>query len=212
MNEDDERYPRLLFSPFLEAGVGIPMTKGVPTNKMFAVPIGNNGHTYVGGKAGFSIDFLDTIDFYVAGGFSYFFRRDYCNFRMPTSPAESGIFPYAADVNLQPGPTWYVDIGMNAYHFLENCTVWAQYSYVSHAKDKITVCKSFIPEGSQYFFTGFDVERAECFSKWESQLFTAGLNYDLTDNFSFGLLWQGPIAVRNAYRSATWLGTISFVY
>ncbi len=212
MNEDDERYPRLLFMPFLELGVGIPMTKEIPNNKMFAVPIGNNHHTYAGGKAGFTIDFLDTIDIYAAGGFSYFLKRDYCNYRMPTSPAESGIFPYCADVNLKPGTTWNFDIGMNAYHFLENLTFWGQYSYVSHAQDKIVVCKSFIPEGSQYYYTGFDVERAECFSKWESQLFTAGFNYDLTDNFSFGVLWQGPLAVRNAYRPGTWMGTITFVY
>ena len=80
INEDDERYPRVLFMPFAEAGVGIPMEKYQPTNKPFAVSIGNNNHTYIGGTAGFTIDFLDTIDLTFSGGFSYFFPHEYCNF------------------------------------------------------------------------------------------------------------------------------------
>ena len=30
INEDDENYPRVLFMPFAEAGVGIPMEKASP--------------------------------------------------------------------------------------------------------------------------------------------------------------------------------------
>ena len=154
-NEDDERYPRVLFMPFAEAGVGIPMEKAEPTYKPFSVPIGNNNHTYVGGTAGFTIDFLDTIDCTFSGGFSYFFPHDYCNLRLPTNAAESGIFPYTADVTIRPGPTWYFNVGMHAYHFLDNLSIWVEYCIVSHAQDKIHVCRSFIPAGSAYEKTGF---------------------------------------------------------
>ncbi len=212
MNEYDENYPRVNFMPFLEVGVGIPMTKELSTHKMFAVPLGNNQHFYTGAVGGFTIDFLDTIDIYAAGGFSYFFKRDYCKYRMPTSPAESGIFPYCADVEFRPGPTWQFDLGMNAYHFLWNTSVWFTYSFLGHSEDKIKVCKSYIPEGSQYFYTGFEVKRAEKMGKWDAQIITAALNYDITDNFSWGLLVQAPIKQRNVYRSGMWLGTISFVY
>ena len=58
-----------LFMPFAEAGVGIPMEKlGKPTGQAFCgVSIGNNGHTYVGGTAGFTIDFLRYDRPYVRG-------------------------------------------------------------------------------------------------------------------------------------------------
>ncbi len=212
INEDDERYPRVLFMPFAEVGVGIPMEKYQPTNKPFAVAIGNNNHTYTGGTAGFTIDFLDTIDLTFSGGFSYFFPHEYCNFRLPTSPFESGIFPYTADVNIRPGPTWYFNFGMHAWHFLDNLSIWAEYCIVSHAQDKIDICRSFIPAGSCYFATGFLVERAEALSKWESHVVNVGLNYDLSDNFQFGAFWQAPAKQRNTYRQGTIMGTISFIY
>ncbi len=212
MNEDDERYPRVNFMPFAEIGAGIPMTKQIRPSDMFAVPIGNNHFTSVGGLTGFTIDYLDTIDFTFAAGFSYFFRRDICNFRMPTNHAESGIFPYTADVSIRPGPTWHVNVGLHAYHFLGNTSFWAEYSVISHTEDDIKVCRSFIPEDSIYFETGFDVARAECFSKWESHVANIGFNYDLSDNFSIGLVFQAPVRQRNSYKASTVLGSISFVY
>jgi hypothetical protein len=212
INEDDERYPRLAFMPFVQGGVGIPMTKGVSNNVVFAVPNGNNGHTYVAGRTGFTLDFLDTIDIYFSAGFSYFFRKDYCNFHMPTAPQESGIFPYSADVSIRPGPTWTCNFGMNAYHFLENLSVWIDYNIVSHTNDKIEVCRSFIPEGSKYFESGFDVERAECLSKWESHVVNVGFNYDLYDCLAIGVAWQAPARQRNAYRSGTVIGSLHYTY
>lgn len=210
INEDDETYPRVVFMPFAEAGVGIPMERHEPTYKPLAVPIGNNNHTYVGGTAGFTIDFLDTIDLTFAGGFSYFFPREICNYRLPTNVAESGLYPYSADVNIRPGPTWYFNVGFHAYHFLDNLSFWFEYCILSHAQNKIEVCRSFIPPGSCYFNTGFLVERAEALSKWEVQLANFGLNYDLSDYFSFGGFIQVPVKERNAYRQGTFMGTITF--
>ena len=212
VNEDDERYPRLIFMPFIQAGVGIPLMKEISNNKVFAVPNGNNHHTFVGGRTGFTLDFLDTIDLSFSGGFSYFFSHDYCNLRLPTNPAESGIFPYSADVSIRPGPTWNFNFGMHAYHFLDNLSVWIEYAIVSHARDKITVCRSFIPEGSLYFNTGFDVDRSECLSKWESHLLNVGFNYDLFDCFAAGIGAQIPVSGRNAYRSGTVMASLTFVY
>jgi hypothetical protein len=198
--------------PFAQVGVGIPMMKEIKNNIVFALPNGNNRHTFVGGRAGFTLDFLDTIDIYAAGGFSYFFEREYCNFYMPTNPKESGIFPYSADVTIRPGPTWTFNVGMNAYRFLDNLSVWAEYAIVSHTPDKIKVCRSFIPDGSIYFESGFDVERAECFSKWEVHVVNVGFNYDLFDCLSLGILWQAPAKQRNAYRSGMVMGTLTFVF
>ena len=212
INEDDETYPRVLFMPFAEAGVGIPMEKEKPAYKPFAVSIGNNNHTYVGGTAGFTIDFLDTIDLTFSGGFSYFFPHEYCGVHLPTSVFESGIFPYTADINVRPGPTWYFNFGMHAWHFIDNLSFWAEYVIVSHAQDKIHVCRSHIPPGSCYYTTGFLVERAETLTKWEAHLANVAFNYDLSNNFQFGILWQAPCRQRNTYRQGTILGTITFMW
>lgn len=212
INEDNEQYPRLVFMPFAQVGVGIPMMKEINSSEVFALPNGNNRHTFVGGRAGFSLDFLDTIDIYAVGGFSYFFEREYCNLRLPTDSKESGIYPYSGDFNIRPGPTWNFNIGMNAYRFLDNLSVWVEYAIVSHTPDKIKLCRSFIPEGSRYFERGFQIERAECASKWEVHVVNAGFNYDLFDSLSIGLLWQIPAKQRNAYRSGMVMGTLSFVY
>ncbi|MBA2307432.1 hypothetical protein H0W26_04840, partial [Candidatus Dependentiae bacterium] len=212
MNEDNEYYPRVHFMPFAEGGVGIPMFKEERNKQLFAVPFGSNRHASIVGRAGFTIDFPDTIDIIASAGFSFFVKRDYCNYRLPTNSAESGIFPYTADVTLRPGPTWYGTIGMNAHHFLDNLSFWGEYCIVSHGEDEIKICRSLIPEDSIYFQTGFDVKRAECFSKWESHFLNLGFNYDLTDNFSIGLLLQIPVRQRNAYKSQTVLGSIHFVF
>ncbi len=212
INEDNERYPRVVFMPFAQVGVGIPMMKEIDNREIFALPNGNNRHTFVGGRAGCTIDFLDTIDIYAVGGFSYFFEREYCNLGLPTNSKESGIFPYSADVTIRPGPTWNFNFGMNAYHFLDNLSVWIEYAIVSHTPDKIKVCRSFIPQNSRYFESGFQIERAECASKWEVHLVNVGFNYDLFDCLSIGLLWQAPAKQRNAYRSGMVMGTVTFVY
>lgn len=212
INEDSDIYPRLLFMPFATAGVGIPMMKAQPTYKPFAVPLGNNNHALVSFTGGFTLDFLDTIDLTFSAGYTHFFKHDFCNFRLPTNVYESGIFPYKADVSIKPGATWHLSLGMNAYRFIDNLSVWAEFVYVSHAQDKIKVCKSFIPSTSCYFKQGFLTERAECLSKWEVMLFNIGFNYDLSDHLAIGFLWQAPVRQRNAYRSGTLMGSLTFVY
>lgn len=212
INQEGEFYPRVLFMPFLDAGVGIPLDRERDARKAFSLPIGNNNHLSAGLTGGFTIDFLDTIDLYFQAGFTRFFKRDFCNVSLPTNVKEGGIFPYKADVNVRPGSTWQFSAGMYAYHFLDNLSFWWEWLIVSHRPDRIKVCKSFIPEDSIYFKQGFLVDLAECLSKWEVHMVNAALNYDLSPNLSVGLLWQAPVKQRNAYRSGTILGTVTFVY
>lgn len=233
INEESDIYPRLLFMPFAEVGVGVPLEKRVNTHKVFGVPASNNGHASVSAQAGFTLDFLDTIDLCFAGGFTHFFSQDYCDYSLPTNNKESGIYPYTADINLRPGTTWTGTIGMHAYQFLPNLSFWGEYEIIKHAPDKIHVCHSFIPADSIYSpdFSitteatdtqpatrvykpgdGFLVDLAECRSEWESQMVTAGFNYDLSPYLSAGFLLQIPVRQRNAYRATTALGTLTFVY
>ena len=171
INDESEVYPRLLFMPFMEIGAGIPMDKEASLHKAFYVPTSNNGHPSAGLKAGFTLDFLDTIDIYTNAEFTYFFKHDFCGYRLPTNIKESGIFPYTADVNIKPGVTWNFSLGMHAYHFLDNLSFWGEYMYINHKQDKINVCKSNIPENSCYYTQGFLVDYAECLTSLGSSIF-----------------------------------------
>lgn len=212
VNEESDVYHRLIFMPFGMIGVGIPMEKAAPPYKPFAVPIGNNGHTSIGAIGGFTLDFPDSIEFAATAGITHFFSHEFSNVRLPTNVYEGAIFPYKADIKREPGLTWHVSIAMNSYRFLENLSVWAEYMIESHAQDKIHVCRSFIPSTSKYFKKGFIDEYTETLTKWEVHLFNFGFNYDLSANLSIGFFWQAPVKQRNAYRSTTVMGTISFVY
>jgi hypothetical protein len=215
INEESDLYPRLLFMPFATLGVGLPMERAQPMHKLYSVPIGhNNNHVSVGATGGFTLDFLDTIDLNFSGGITHFFRHTYCNYRLlPTNMYESGVFPYTADVTIEPGLTWHMTAGMHAYHFLSNLSVWAEYVIVSHAQDEIKICRSFIPSTSNYFKHGFLVERAEEFyTKWEAHVINIGFNYDLSPHLTVGVLWQAPVKQRNVYRSTTIMGTLTFYY
>ncbi len=59
INEEDERYPRLVFTPFAEAGAAMPLDVQFDTNKFFGLPIGNNSHLSTGANFGCTLDFLD---------------------------------------------------------------------------------------------------------------------------------------------------------
>lgn len=212
MNDENIAFPRYIFMPFVTIGAILPLDKPVPNNMPFAVPIGSNGHFGLGGSAGFTLDFLSTIDIGIQAGFTHFFERKYCNLPLPTQVAESGIYPYTADVMLEPGRTAYYKLTMHAYHFLDLLSTWIEYVGVIHNDDNIKVCRSFIPPDSCYFNQGFLTKEAECRSSWSSQLLRIGFNYDLSPNMLLGFAASIPLNQRNAYNTGTILASLSFVY
>ncbi len=212
VNEESEKYPRLLFTPFLEAGAALPLDKQVKSNHFFGLPVGNNSHLSTGVTFGGTLDFLDTVDFIFQVGFTKFFERDYCNFRLPTHKKESGIYPYTADIKRTPGTTWFTGFGFDAYRFIDNLSVWVEYLIVKHREDHIKVCKSYIPSTSIYYNQGFLTKYYETKTKWSSQLINAGFNYDLSPTFSIGLLWQVAIKQRNAFKANMVLGSLNLIF
>lgn len=231
--EDSYSWPRVLFMPFLEVGGAIPLSDQIDPNDILAIPVGNNDHYSVGMSTGFTLDFLDTVDLAIEGGFTHFFSHKTCNAPLPTFSLENGLFPYKADINVQPGSTWNFGITMNAYHFLDRLSFWIQYMLLSHGQNDIKVCKSYIPDGSVFSpnYTGepvgdfdllpmpavpqkqgFNTCDAQCVSKWEVHMLNLSFTYDISPNAGMGLAWQLPMRLRNAFRSNTVLGTFYLTY
>ncbi len=206
---DGSCYADFIFMPFVHAQVGIAVEPVLNPSKLLGVPLGNNGHNSVGFDAGFDIDFFDTIKIGFDAGFTHFFPRDICGFRLPTDKWQNGFLPFAADVKLSPGNNWNFGLKLAAYHFLCNLSFYAQFIKVNHAEDTICILRSASKEKNPEDFLPEQVERA---SLWQSSLINTSLTYDLSSNFALGILWQPTVSGRNVFRSGTLLGSLILTY
>lgn len=206
-------WPRFLFVPFMDLGATIAIAKRKDPNMVFSLPAGNNGHSAVDFLIGSSLDFVDTIEIGGEAGFNHFFCQSFECFRVPTNCAQNGMYPYKTAVSIQPGNTWHIGLFMNSRYFIDHVSFWAEYLFITHDKDKISLidpspsqfCASQPEQCRSEIATPFVPEVLECNSQWTSQVINAGLNYDVSPNFSIGVAAQIPIARKNAYRESTFL-------
>jgi hypothetical protein len=162
--------------------------------KLFALPFGNNGHHAIQLVSGLSFDFNETLELSARIGGTHYFKRDIAKMFVPTSKAQSGIFPYATSVNYEPGKTWFFTVGCNSHHFLDKLSMYAEYYFVQHEKDSI---KLITPD------TAFIPSVLEDTTLFNVQGINLAMSYDLSPNISFGGVWQFPVVARNAYKTNT---------
>jgi hypothetical protein len=199
VNNCNEGWPRLLFIPFAQLEGTAAIGKKQNRAKAFALPFGNDGHTSVGFSAGFHLDFEDTIQFGFFGGYTHFFPRTIANFRVPNSTQQSGVFPCSTTVKRSPGHNSIFGALFHAYRFLERLSFWAEYDYIHHTEDTLTLTS---PDDA------FKPRVLECLSKWRVQVLNTGLNYEISPNITIGFAIQWPIVQRNAYRATTLAGSL----
>jgi len=184
----------VLFVPFISMFGSVDLGNIADPNQFFAMPLGSNGHKSIGGGAGFTLDFSDSFELAAAiGGMSYTSRLEQ-NVRMPNNENQAVIFPYTTAATIHPGPSWYVSLLMNSYHFDDDISFFMQYLYVGHSKDKYVLINedpAFLPQVLS--------ER----SVWNSQIANLGLNYDVSSSVSIGCAAQIPLKQVNAYHSST---------
>ena len=201
INEDRPTYPVFIIMPFVTAELGIPAHKKRNYRNQFEISPGNNGHTSGGMTAGWNIHFLESVNIGMEASVTKFFPLNFCNYRLPNDCFQSGIYPLAADVHLTPGTNWRFSAQIAAYHFLERLSFFSQYSFISHSQDKICLND---PALSGLFL----MKRTQELTKWESQIISSSLYYDISPNIKLGFVWQAPVGRRNAYRTTTIMGTI----
>ncbi|KIX85575.1 hypothetical protein J120_01260 [candidate division TM6 bacterium JCVI TM6SC1] len=210
----ERNWAEFIAIPFLIVGGSAPTGKIKTPNQPFALPFGNNGHASFGATGGIDFDFVETIEFGGEIGFTKFFARDFCNYPVPTSQYQSGIYPFKTDVRIQPGTNWHFGAKMHAYRFLDRLTAWVQYILLHHEKDCISVkssngCTSCGPNDPNSVFMP-DV--LADISSFKVQVLNVGLTYEVSPNIIFGGLWQAPLSQRNAYRSSTLLFTLAAIF
>ena len=189
----DEWEPFILM-PFVKVTAGFGTGRKKDESKAFSLPFGNNGHHSVTVSSGLSFDFYDSVEITIDGGGTHFFNRTINNMFMPTHEKQTGIFPYKTSVDYSPGQTWYFSANINAHHFNDKLSCYAQYLYTTHTKDSITLLAAD---------SAFKPAVLEDRTNWNVHSANLGFNYDLSRRMSVGFAWQAPIAQRGAYKTHT---------
>jgi hypothetical protein len=123
--------------------------------------------------------------------------------RVPNSLCQLGVYPFSTTVSYQPGANWNFGGKLSAYHFLDRLSVYFQYMFVQHEKDKICVLDND---------PAFTPEVLERNSDWKVQLANVGFNYDCSPNILLGLFWQAPLAQKGTYKSTTLMFTFNATF
>lgn len=203
-NKNRDGYPTFLITPYAQLNGIIATSNNAKPNVAFSVSGGSSDHDAVGFTGGININFKETIEVGAEAGFMHFFPRDICNFRVPNSTYQSGIFPFQTDVKYGPGHNWHFGAIMNAYHFMGNLSMYFQYVIIEHDNDDIEIKQpdpAFHPELLE-----------EQYSTWQTQLANIGFNYDISPYISLGFLWQAPISQRNSARTSTVMFSLNAIY
>jgi hypothetical protein len=205
-NEQRPTWPHFLFTPFVVFELTLPTGRKKTENHLFDVPSGNNGHTGIGFTGGFSIDFPETVELVAEGSMTKFNSRVHHNVPVPTNMLQSTIYPRLADLKVHPGTNWNFGLTLNAYHFIDRLSVYVQYVMVDHDDNCYSVVSSSTPSSNILLKKMVDE------SRWVAHMINVGFQYDIAPHMALGFLWQAPVALRNAYRSTTVLGSLILTY
>ena len=200
--EEDE-YAPLIFTPYLQIAGSVPVGNSLKYLNALEISAGNNGHFSLGGTAGLSCDFIETIQIGIEAGYDYFFDAVHENRPCPNSQYQSVLYPYKRDINVQPGANTHCAVTISAYQFMQNANFFASYEYIQHGQDKHTL----VTENANFFAEFLDQD-----TRWNSQMFNAGLNFDISPDFNFGIVCQLPVSQRNAFNTASAGASLSFLF
>jgi hypothetical protein len=202
VNKDRKGFPKLLFIPFfVVSGSFSPMT--INPNKIYAAPFGNNGHNAFGFTGGLNFDFFESLELGAEGGFTHYNPREICNFHVPNSPLQQGLYPCSTTVNYCPGNNVHFAAKIAAQHFLDKLSMYFQFVVVHHEKDCIQ-----LKEETE----GFRPDVLEKRSDWKTKVGNIGFNYDISPNIALGFLWQAPFSQSGTYRSSTIMVSFNGTY
>jgi hypothetical protein len=197
------KYASVMVTPYVMVGGTIPLAAVKDYSKLYALPFGNNSHGSVGGVAGVTFDFIDSIEFGFEFGATGFFTKTIEGLPVPNHELQRVLYPYRQDVRYSPGFNGQFGFIFNAYEFAHNTSFSFKYNYVQHMQDTI---KLITP--SEYFFPYYLEET----TPWTSQMFIASLVFEVQPSVYLSIAWQGALSQKNAYCSNTILGSLNFLF
>ena len=215
-------WPSFIFMPFVSAGGTIALANARDQNRAFSLSAGNNSHSTVRFNAGFTMDFYNSFEIGACAGFTHFNDKNFNSYRIPNNKYQNGMYPFKTRVNYRPGNTWHTSVFMNAYNYEDRFSYYAEYVWIAHNQDKITLLNPLdvkdlatIPTGQTPDTgdtKGFKPSILEDKTAWSVQVINTGLTWMASPNFTLGANCQIPIGRRNAYKSTTLGASIELIY
>lgn len=216
-------WPHFLFIPWVLVGGSIDIAKARDPRKAFSIPSGNNGHRSWYVRAGFALDFFETLEISTAVGYTSFNSKTHNDVYVPNTLYQSSVFPCRANVCVRPGSNFDWGIALYSHHFLagshsalDYLSFYLQYRYMSHQEDKYSVLQdSTNCDATSYTseqLAMFIPQQLNCVSGFSMQVFNLGFNYDISPNMMIGFGAQVPYKRRGSFRSTTLIGTLEFTF
>ena len=180
-------YPKFLFIPFVALGGTFAIADTKNPCDLLALPFGNNGHSAIRARGGFSFDFYETLQLNFEAGGTFFRERKFCCQPIPNNCYQNFLYPFQTDIMYCPGNNWHTVLGIYARNFLSQWSASFNYIYASHEKDCIELqCNNYAagPEATQSTcrkdIHPFKPSVLECNSAWSVQVFNGSLTYNIS--------------------------------
>lgn len=200
---DPNKYASILVTPYAMLGWTIPIAGIQNYAELYALPLGNNSHTSLGGVVGVTFDFIESIEIGFEFGATAFLEKLIPEVPCPNHILQRVIFPYRRNMYVTPGTNAQFAFIFNAFEFTENSTFSFRYNYVQHAQDTIVL---EVP--NPYFLP----EQLAELTPWTSQMFIAALTFEIQPSIYVSIAWQGALSQKNAYCSNSILGSLNFQF
>jgi hypothetical protein len=198
-----KKYASIMLTPYVIIGGTLPIAPVRDYSKLYALPFGNNSHPSLGGVAGLTFDFMNSLEFGFEFGATGFLPKNIDSLPMPNHMLQRVIYPYRQSVKYSPGFNGQFSAIFNAYKFTHNTSFSLRYNYVQHNQDTITLITKNV------YFLPSQLEQQ---STWNSQMFIGALTFELQPSVYLSIAWQGALSQKNAYCSNTILTSLNFQF
>lgn len=215
-NVRSECWPHYTIAPYIIGEFTFPTSDKINPNRLFGISLGNNGHYGLGLTGGFTLNFIETVELGLEAGFTHFTDRCYCNYPVPTSDFQEGMFPRKANLTKEPGSNWTFVATLGAYHFISCLSFYVQFVGVHHNRDNfynldpILITPALNAPADTFVASNILVQKMREESEWESNFVDVHFTYDISDDMQLGFFWQAPVRQEFAYRSTTVM--LSWIY
>ncbi|MBT4594303.1 hypothetical protein HOD08_00280 [bacterium] len=197
------------FCPRVTGGIIMPTGQLKDQDIIHSMSTGNSD--VMGGvvEAAIDLDFVNTVEFSVCGGYTFFSTSTASRtVRVPNDRAQSGIYPWKCPVKIKRGDTWHLNVAMKARDFIKGAHFFCDYSWIVHRRDEITLNGTAT---ENEFFTIAPAKMAEE-SEWRNDMFHVGLLFDVTPDLNIGIGAQVSRGGIHSYRTHTMIGTVGFTF
>jgi hypothetical protein len=185
--------------PLFSIGVWAPTGTDIDQNKLFFVSSGNDGFFGLSAEGSVAFDFpiwpKRNAFFQTAfgAGVVVYPKKDFDNYRIPSSTYQVGIIPWKTKVSREPGTTWYGNISAKSDNFIDGISAFFDFMYTRHEQDEFTL-RETDPIRKTTFEANGAMQEMERRSRWINQQVNFGLEYQVVKNLAIGTAVQAQVS------------------